>query len=163
MIAATAALVLLGALAAASNAGAYAAAAEGAGAAGLLLLAAAVALRLAFLVPWAVAASAGGYLVGRTGGAGVDLWSPLVGVGLLVAAELAYWSIEHDRRIRVELRVTLARALAVAGVAAAGGVAGLLVLSATSLDVGAGLLLAAVGVAAAVAAVAVSLRLARPA
>lgn len=77
-------------------------AAEGAVGAGLVLLAAAVAFRVPLLVPWAVAATGGGYVATRTGHHVVDGWAAVVGAALLLAAELAFWSAGEDARIHAE-------------------------------------------------------------
>src|SRR4051794_41563395 len=102
--------------------GAYAAAAGGtlptAGGAiagtAALVLALAVLLRVPAAVPWAVALAGAGYVVAREHQRLADGWSAVVGAGLLLAAELAAWSIGHDRRIREEREVVLRRVLVVA-------------------------------------------------
>lgn len=108
-----------------------------------MLLAVGIALRWPATVPWAVLLTGAGYLAGREGRSLVDGWAAAVGVMLLVAAELATWSIEHDARIRSE------RALLV----------NFLLLATAAVAASAGVVLAAIGVAAAVGAVAVVLRL----
>ena len=91
----------------------------------------------------------------------VDGWAALVGVALLLAAELAFWSIEHDRRIRTERALVVRRVWTLVMLAAAALFVDFVLLAAAAVTASAGVLLAAVGVAAAVAAVAVVLRLAR--
>ena len=122
---------------------------------------AAVVLRWHVLIPWAVLASGGGYLVGREGHTVVDGRSAGVGVLLLLGAELSTWSIEHDGRIRAERAVVARRALALASVAAVALVVDLALLGTASLPGGGGVLVAAAGVAAAVAAIGFVVRLIR--
>ena len=69
----------------------------------------AIVLRWPTLVPWAIFVTAGR----RTSAAGrasdvVDGWAAAIGVLLLLAAELAMWSIEHDARIPEERSLTRA-------------------------------------------------------
>ncbi len=85
----------------------------------------------------------------------------VVGVLLLLGAELATWSIEHDRRIRAERAVVVRRALTLACVAAGALVVDLALLGTASLPGGGGVLVAAAGVAAAVAAIGFVVRLTR--
>ena len=84
-----------------------------------------------------------------------------VGVGLLLAAELAYAAIDHETRLRADRVVGLRSAATVASLAAGGALAGLVVVVVAGLNVGAGLPLAAVGTAAAVGLLALVARLAR--
>jgi hypothetical protein len=131
------------------------------GIAAILLLLAALVGRWAALVPWALAVAGAEYaafLVIRE--ATIDPYAPLYGGGLLLVAELAYWSIGRDvpgegeglgaRRVSLTLAVVLA----------AGGVGGL-VLTMAQLRVNGGLLLELLGVAAAVGALGVVGYLAR--
>ena len=55
-----------------------------------------------------------GYLTAREGKDLVDGWAAVDGVLLLLAAELASWSIEHDARIRTEPSLAIRRALTLA-------------------------------------------------
>lgn len=131
--------------------------------AAFVFAAAALALRWHLLIPWAVLAAGGGYLVGREGHTVVDGRAAGVGVLLLVGAELATWSIEHDGRIRAERAVVVRRAATLACLAAAALLVDLALLSTASLPGGGGVLIASAGVAAAVAAVAFVIRLVRSA
>jgi hypothetical protein len=133
---------------ASAHAGTHGEAAAGAGGALALLLALAIAFRLAGAVPWIVLGL--GALYAATLRGGLDGWAIGVGAALLLAAELAYWAIERDRRLREEPDVTLRRAAGIAGLVAAGLVAGLAVVIAAGIDLGAGLPLAAAGAVAAV-------------
>jgi hypothetical protein len=118
----------------------------------VLVLAVALAGRWAAVVPWALALAGGEYasfLVIREGT--IDPYAPLYGAGLLLVAELTYWSI--SRRVPGEGEGIGARrvSLTIAVVLAAGGVSGL-VLTMAQLRVNGGLPLELLGVAAAVAA-----------
>ena len=130
-------------------------------AAGLVLLGAAVLVRLPALVPWAVVAEGVAYLVGREGRALVDGWASVVGTLLLLGAELAAWSIEHDARIRSERPLVVRRVLTLGALVATALLVDFVLLGTAAVAAPAGVLLAAAGVAAAVAAVAVVLRLVR--
>jgi len=141
--------------------GSLAALAIATGGLSLVLLGAGLVLRWPATIPWAVLASGAGYLITREGHAVVDGWAALVGVALLLAAELAFWSIEHDRRIRTERALVVRRVWTLVMLAAAALFVDFVLLAAAAVTASAGVLLAAVGVAAAVAAVAVVLRLAR--
>jgi hypothetical protein len=134
--------------AAASRAGAWANAAAASGGALALLLAVAIAFRAAAFVPWTLLGL--GALYAGTLHGPLDGWSIGYGAGLLVAAELAYWACEHDRRLHEEPDLALRRGAGIAALAAAGLLAGLAVVIAAGVDVGAGLPLAAAGAVAAV-------------
>jgi hypothetical protein len=144
-----------------ADGGSYASAALGATALGLLFLVVALVLRAGVLVPWAVIATAGGYLAVRAGHDTVDGWAAVVGVLLLLAAELAAWSIDADARIHAERALVVRRVLTLAGLCTAALVANFLLLATTALSATAGALLALLGTTAAVVAVAVVLRLSR--
>jgi hypothetical protein len=130
-------------------------------AAGVLLLAAGVVLRLPAFVPWAVLLGGVGYIAGREHHTVVDGWAAVVGAALLLAAELAAWSIEHDGRIRQERSLVLRRVATLAGLVLAAALVGFVLVGAAAVSVTAGLLVTALGVAAAVASVSVVLRLLR--
>ncbi|MGH3003057.1 MAG: hypothetical protein ACRDM1_10440, partial [Gaiellaceae bacterium] len=133
----------------------------GTGAAALALLSLGLVFRWRSTIPWAVILAGAGYLVGVEGRPVVDGWAAVVGVALLLAAELASWSMEHDRRIPSEGALVLRRATTLAALAAAALLVNFVLLAAAALSASAGVLLAAVGVAAAVAAVSLVLRLLR--
>lgn len=134
---------------------------EALGAAGAVVLALGIALRLPLAIPWAVALTAAGYVVVREQRSTVDGWAAVVGALLLLAAELAAWAIEHDARIHEERTIVVRRALTIAALVASSALAGFVLVGAAAFSTSTGVLLTAVGVAAAVAAVAVILRLAR--
>lgn len=129
--------------------------------AGALGLAAAVLVRFAPLIPWAVGFVGIGYVIGREHHHVVDGWAAVVGTALLLSAELAAWSIAHDRRIHEERQVVLGQAVALALLVAAAGLVSFVLVGAAAVSTSAGLALTAVGVAAAVSAVSVVLRLLR--
>lgn len=129
--------------------------------AALAFAAAALVLRWHVLIPWAVLAAGGGYLVGREGHTVVDGRSAGIGVLLLLGAELATWSIEHDGRIRAERAVVVRQAVTLACLAGAALLVDLALLGTASLPGGGGVAVAAAGVAAAVAAIAFVVRLVR--
>jgi hypothetical protein len=128
---------------------------------GFVVLVAAIAGRWPSLIPWAVLATGGGYLTGREGRAVVDGWAAAVGVVLLLSAELAAWSIEHDARIKTETRLLLRRIATLGGLTVAALFVNFLLLGTAALSASSGILLAAAGVCASVLAVGVVLRLLR--
>lgn len=131
------------------------------GAVGLGLLALGLVLRWPTTIPWSVLLVGGGYLLSRAGNSVVDGWAAAIGVLLLLAAELASWSIEHDARIAAERSLVLRRIATLIALVAAALLVNFLLLATAGISASSGVLLAAVGVAAAVAAVAVVLRLLR--
>jgi hypothetical protein len=141
--------------------GRFAYLAGGAALAGLVAMAIAIVLRWPGVIPWAVLATGAGYLSGREGRALVDGWAAVVGVLLLLSAELASWSIEHDARIRTEGPLLARRVVTLAALVAAALLVNFLLLATAALSAPAGILLAAAGVGAAVTAVGVVLRLVR--
>jgi hypothetical protein len=128
-------------------------------AAGTLGLAAGIVLRLPIAVPWAVLFAGAGYVVARVQHSVVDGWAAVVGAALLLAAELAAWSIASDRRIHEEPAVVLRQSLTVTALVLTAAVVSFVLVGAAAVSAAAGLMLTGFGVAAAVAAVAVVLRL----
>ena len=118
-------------------------------------------LRWRATIPWAVLLTGAGYVATRHGASLVDAWASVVGVLLLVAAELASWSMEHDARIQAEPELVVRRTATLAALVAVALLLDFLLLGAAAISSSAGLLIAAAGAAAAVSAVAVVLRLAR--
>jgi hypothetical protein len=142
------------------TAGSYRLAVLGIVSGAVLLLCVALALPFPSLVPWPLVALAGAYAL-RLGGGDVDQSAPIYAGGLLAVAELAYWSVElrgraHDAERLTERRATLIAALTLLSVAAGG-----LVLAATSIEIGSGIAIDLLGVAAAVGSLAVVAALAR--
>jgi len=132
-------------------------------AAGFGMLVLGLVLRWPNTVPWAVVGVGAGYVVARSGHVTVDGWAAFVGTALLAAAELAGWSIEHDSRIPEERAVQSRRIATLLALVAAALLVDVLVVASAAVAGRSGLLLAALGVAAAVAAVGVVLRLVRSA
>ena len=110
-------------------------------------------------MPWAILVTAGGYVAGRADQNAVDGWAAVGGVLLLLAAELAIWSIEHDARIRTERALTVRRITTLVVLGGAALLMNFLLLGTAAISASAGVLLAAAGVAAAVGALVVVLRL----
>ncbi len=133
----------------------------GLGAVGLGLLLLGLVLRWPATIPWSILLVGGGYLIAREGNDVVDGWAAAVGVLLLLAAELASWSIEHDARIAAERSLTVRRVGTLGALVSAALLVNFMLLATAGVSASSGVLLAAVGVAAAVAAVAVVLRLLR--
>jgi hypothetical protein len=131
------------------------------GAAGLALLALGLVLRWSTTIPWSILLVGGGYLIAREGDTVVDGWAAAIGVLLLLAAELASWSIEHDARIEAEGALVRRRIATLGALILAALLVNFMLLATAGVAASSGVLLAAVGVAAAVAAVAVVLRLLR--
>lgn len=114
---------------------------------------------LTSVFPWPLVILAALY-AWTLGGGEIDQWAPFYAGAFLAVAELAYWSVElrgraHDKERLNERRAGLIVVLALTGVVAGG-----FVLAATSLDIGSGIGLDLVGVAAAVGALVVVARLA---
>ena len=133
----------------------------GVGTLGLIMLALAIVLRWSSLVPWAIFVTGAGYVGGHAGTHVVDGWAAAIGVLLLLAAELAIWSIEHDARIAEERSLTTRRIATLAFLGVAALLMNFLLLGTAAISASASVVLAAAGVAAAVGALVVVLRLAR--
>jgi hypothetical protein len=118
----------------------------------LVALVAALVFRRRTPAIWAVAFGAGSYLAGRDGKHAVDSRSALVGLLLLLAAELASWSADASPRLQVEWQARARRAVVLLGVAVCALGADFFVLAGAGIAVSSGLWLAAAGVAAASAA-----------
>ena len=91
----------------------------------------------------------------------VDPWTPAYAAGFLLAAELAWWSIEPRVAAWSDLEVLVRRALAIAGCCAGGALLAALVVLAAGAPLHGGVGLELVGVAAAVTAIAVVAAVAR--
>ncbi len=143
---------------AATGGGRFALVAQGGAAAAMAVLLVALVLRWPSAAPWAVAVLAGSYLAGRTGHATVDGWAAVVGVLLLLSAELASWSIDVDKRIHAERALVVRRALTLLGLCGVALVANFLLLATSAVSASSGALLATVGTLAAVTAVALVVR-----
>ena len=133
---------------------------------GLLLLAIGVAALLSLLLGlaarWSAALAVGIAALGAeqavrlaTGPDSVDPWTPAYAIGLLFAAELAWWSIEPRVPAWSQPGVPLRRLGSIVAVCAVGAVIAAAIVLAAGAPVGGGVGLELVGVAAAVAAVTV--------
>jgi hypothetical protein len=128
---------------------------------GAVAIAAGIVLRLPLAIPWGVGLVGGGYVVAREHHSVVDGWAAVVGASLLLAAELAAWSIEHDRRIHEERTVVVRRAVTLSALVGTSALLGFVLVGAAAGSTSAGIAVTAIGVSAAVASVAVVLRLLR--
>lgn len=124
-------------------------------------MALALLLRSASLLPWALVALGAEYAAGLAlhAGSGVDTRAPLYGAGLLLAAELGYWSIARRSAAWAEPQLLAWRVLGLALLTLAAVGLGTLVLAVGAIPVGGGVALEALGVAAAVGLVALLARL----
>ena len=120
-----------------------------------------LAVPLPSLFPWPLVVLAGLY-TWTLGGGEIDQWAPMYAGAFIAVAELSYWSVELRGRAQDSERLTERRAALIAVLSLLGVTAGGFVLAATSLDVGSGILLDLIGAAAAVGALVVVARLARP-
>ena len=128
--------------------------------AAVLAAAAAVARRWPSLVAWAVAAALAAYAAGlAAAGAGLDPAAPFVAALLLLAAELAHWSID-EASLPLRGAVLRRRTAFLAGTAVATAGLGSLVLAAALVRPPGGPGLLALGVAGAVGAFALLARFA---
>jgi hypothetical protein len=132
------------------------------GGAGLLVLGCGLALR------WSAALAFGIVLLGAeqavrltTGPSRVDPWTPLYAAGFLLAAELAWWSMEPRVPAWAEWGTALRRVAVVAAACAGGSVLSALVVLAAGAPLRGGLALEVVGVVAASAALGVVAAVAR--
>jgi hypothetical protein len=95
------------------------------------------------------------------GSSTIDAWTPAYAAGLLLVAELAWWSVEPRVGAWSEGAVVLRRVGAVVGMCAAGAVVSALIVVAAGAPLNGGVSLELVGVMAAVGAVAVVATIAR--
>ena len=133
----------------------------GIAAVGTAALVAGLVFRFPIAVPWSVLLVGAGYVLARIHHTVVDGWAAVVGGALLLAAELAFWSIASDRRIHEERALVLRQSLTVAALVGAAALVSFILVGAAAVSAAGGLALTAIGVAAAVGAVAVVLRLVR--
>lgn len=114
-------------------------------------------------VPWAVLAAGASYIVSRHGHATADGGAAVVGALLLLAAELAWWSLDDDGRIAQERPVLVRRLGTLAGIVVAAAAVSAFLLATAAVSAPAGIAVAALGVAAALGAIGLVLRLLRAA
>ena len=117
---------------------------------------------------WSAALAAGIALLGAeqavrlaTGPSSVDPWTPVYAAGLLLTAELAWWSIEQRVPAWSQPGIVLRRLLVIVGLCVAGAALAAMIVVAAGSPLEGGVGLELVGVVAAVAAVAVVAALAR--
>jgi hypothetical protein len=96
-----------------------------------------------------------------TGPSSVDPWTPVYAAGLLLTAELAWWSIEQRVPAWSQPGVVLRRIAVIVGLCAAGAALAAMIVVAAGSPLEGGVALELVGVVAAVAALAVVAVLAR--
>jgi hypothetical protein len=114
------------------------------------------------LLPWSLIVLGIGYTISLlVHGGPVDGAAPLVAVALLVAAELAVWSLEERYPVPAELRIFASRVWALSALAVGGLLAAGLVVALSASTAGAGLAWTALGTVAAVLVVAIATRLVR--
>jgi len=129
------------------------------GAMGALMLLAVLVRRIDELLPASLALVGIAYAIEILArGSGVDDGAPLVGVALLLCAELATWSLDERWTIKAESAVVLARGTALAALALTGLGVGALVLALAAAPVGGGLVWTVLGAAATMLVVAVATR-----
>jgi hypothetical protein len=135
------------------------------GAAALVVLAAAVVLGWPAAIAWALALLGTGYATGLAAAesaSGVDAGAPLYAGGLLLVAELSYWSLELRGSRREEPGAMFRRLLALSALAALSVAIGGFVVLVTAAPARGGLVWDAFGVAAVAATLAIIAWLARP-
>jgi hypothetical protein len=122
------------------------------GAFALLALLVALGAGASSAVPWALAALGAEYAAWLAlRGGSVDTRAPLYGAGLLLVAELSYWAIDRRSTARAEEQLDVRRAVRLLILLVASIALGTLLLAASSLSIGGGVALEALGVAGAVA------------
>lgn len=122
------------------------------GAFALLALLVALGGGVSSAVAWALAGLGGEYaswLALR--GSGVDTRAPLYAAGLLLVGELSYWAIDRRSTARAEQQLDVRRAVGLLVALAASIALGTLLLAASSVSIGGGVALEALGVTGAVA------------
>jgi hypothetical protein len=124
------------------------------------LLGVGLALGRSAAVPWAIAGLGVAYAATLSGDE-LDGRVPLYAAGLLVTAELAYWALQLREAARDEPGMALRRFIALLVAAAAAVVAGTLLLVVAHLPLRGGLIVEAIGLAAAIGALVVLLLSAR--
>ena len=126
-----------------------------AGAFAAAMLLAALALRAAALVPWAVALTGGEYAASLAlAGGGIDPLAPLYAGMLFVLAETAYWATVRET-VRAERTVTIRRLSTVLVSAGVAVLAAAMLLVQADVPLDRGIALEALGVAAAAATLAI--------
>jgi hypothetical protein len=130
------------------------------GGAALFALAVGLALGKPFAIPWAVAGLGAEYAL-ALGDSGLDRRVPLYAIGLLVVAELSYWSLQLRRSAPDEAGITQRRLIGLCVAATAGLLVGTILVAFARFPIGGGLAIEGVGIVAAIAALALLLGSAR--
>ena len=130
-------------------------------AASTALLALALAFASPTFVPWPLVGLAGGYAL-LLGDGPVDAWAPVYVGAFVGLAETAFWSLELRGRAQDVDRLTERRAIRIVALAMGAVALGGLVLAATAIDVGSGVVIDIAGVLGAIAALSVLALVARP-
>lgn len=123
------------------------------GGAAVFLLVVGLALGRTAAVPWAIAGLGVAYAA-TLGGDDLDGRVPLYAAGLLVTAELAYWSLQLRAGARDEAGMAIRRVIGLLAAAAVALVAGTLLIAVAHVPLRGGLVVEAVGIAAAIGALA---------
>lgn len=140
---ATVAAALVGWRVAASPTSGNAEVVGGVGGFGFALLLLATLRFLPDVLPWALGALAASYALGMPSGAGDVTQAAVFGVGLLITAELAYWSYEELTPVHGEAGTRRARIVLLISAVAATIVVDAVALGAAGLSAGGDLLLVA--------------------
>jgi hypothetical protein len=130
------------------------------GGAAVFLLVVGLALGRTAAIPWAIAGLGVAYAA-TLGGDELDGRVPLYAAGLLVTAELAYWSLRLRQGARDEAGMALRRVIGLLIAAAVALVAGTMLVAVAHIPLRGGLAVEAVGIAAAIGALATLLLAAR--
>jgi hypothetical protein len=130
------------------------------GAAAIFALVVGLVLGRSFAIPWAVAGLGAEYALSLGDGA-LDRRVPLYAIGLLVVAELSYWSLQLRGSAPDEPGITQRRLIGLCLAATAGLLVGTILVAFARFPIGGGLAIEGVGIIAAIAALALLLGSAR--
>jgi hypothetical protein len=130
------------------------------GGAALFVLLVGLVLGKAFAIPWAIAGLGAEYAL-ALGDGGLDRRVPLFAIGLLVVAELSYWSLQLRDSAPDEPGITQRRLIGLCLAATAGLLVGTLLVAFARFPIGGGLAIEGIGILAAIAALALLLGSAR--
>jgi hypothetical protein len=132
----------------------------GVGGAGVFLLVVGLALGRSAAVPWAIAGLGVAYAATLEGDE-LDGRVPLYAAGLLITAELAYWSLRLRRAARDEPGMGLRRVIGLLVAATVALVAGTMLVAVAQIPLRGGLAVEAIGIVAAIGAISTLLLAAR--